>query len=146
MDRQIEGKSKVEAQQPSKSTHLMCRTPLWGVAGVLACGYFVWISFGHVFRNEYDWPHDTWTVATYIVWVVLLAGIMLETRCLRERAFFGVLVLNFVIGLTLTLWQTVPATQIRTARLGTGVLWALGALISLTTLGRANAKSEEKQA
>jgi hypothetical protein len=106
--------------------------------GFLACAYFAWISFSHLRRNEYDWPHDAWTAATYIVWVLVLAGLMLDTRCLRERLFFGVLLVNFVIGFGLTLWRTVPSAQVRTARIGTGTLWALAALVSLTTMGRAS--------
>ncbi len=118
----------------------MCRATPWGVMGFLACGYFAWISFSHVLRGEYDWPHDGWTAATYIVWIVLLVGLMLDTRCLRERMFFGVLVVNFIIGFGLTLWRSVPSAQVHNARLGTGGLWALAALVSLTTIGRSNAQ------
>jgi hypothetical protein len=141
MDRQIENakvgagaevREKNGAKQPSR--HLMCSTPLWSVAGFLGCAYFAWISFGHVTRHEYDWPHDLWTAATYIVWIVLLAGLALDTRCLRERVFFGLLVINFVAGCGLTLWHNVPSADVRTARIGTGALWAAAALISLTTL------------
>lgn len=143
MDQQIEdAKAKSEAsvgtevvaKQPSSSGHLMCRAPLWGVAGFLGCAYFAWISFSHVTRNEYEWPHDLWTAATYVVWIVLLAGLAIDTRCLRERAFFGLLVINFVVGCGLTLWSSVPYTDVRIARIGTGALWALAALVSLTTL------------
>ena len=137
MDRQIEnGKRSTTtgAERPYSSGHLMCRTPLWGVAGFLGCAYFAWISFSHVVRHEFEWPHDLWTVATYIVWILLLTGLALETRCLRERIFFGVLVINFVIGCGLTLWYYIPSADVRTARIGTGALWALAALVSLTTL------------
>ncbi len=139
MDTQIENeKAEVETKTGAKraysSGHLMCRTPLWGVAGFLGCAYFAWMSFSHVTRNEYDWPHDLWTAATYVVWIVLLAALAFDTRCLRERMFFGLLVINFVIGCGLTLWSNVPPTDVRMARIGTGVLWALAALVSLTTL------------
>jgi hypothetical protein len=149
MDRQIENK-KTEAgaavgaktettgvRPPYTSGHLMCRTPLWGVAGFLACAYFAWVSFGHVTRHEYEWPHDLWTAATYLVWIILLVGLGLETRCRRERLFFGMLVINFVVGCGLTLWYNIPATDVRIARIGTGALWALAALLSLTTLASA---------
>jgi hypothetical protein len=146
MDRQIDNAkvTKVEAKtgaakQPSayRSGHLMCRTPLWGVAGFLGCAYFAWVSFSRVTRSNYDWPHDFWTAATYIVWILLLAGLALDTRCLRERMFFGLLVINFVVGCGLTLWSNVPSAAVRTARIGTGALWAAAALVSLTTLGSA---------
>ncbi|MGB6774109.1 MAG: hypothetical protein WBE45_07010 [Terriglobales bacterium] len=138
MDWQIETaevRTNIVTKQSYSSGHLMCRTPLWGVAGFLGCAYFAWISFGHITRNEYEWPHDAWTAATYIVWILLLAGLALDTRCLRERIFFGVLVINFIVGFGLTLWHNIPSADVRTARIGTGALWALAALVSLTTLG-----------
>ncbi len=141
MDTQIENeKVKAEtetatgAKRAYSSGHLMCRTPLWGVAGFLGCAYFAWLSFSHVTRNEYDWPHDLWTAATYVVWIVLLAALAIDTRCLRERVFFGLLVTNFVAGFGLTMWPNVPYSDVRMARIGTGALWALAALVSLTTL------------
>jgi len=143
MDRQVEAsETGTKTDRSSANGHLMCRTALWGIAGCLACGYFAWISFSHVARGEYDWPHDAWTVATYVVWILLLGGVALDTRCLRERLFFGGLGVNFVVGCALTLWRTVPAADVRTARIGTGALWALAALLSLATLRNSNAKGE----
>jgi hypothetical protein len=138
MDRQINDASLVSAEKHNgshSSGHLMCRTPLWGLAGFIGCAYFTWISFAHVIHNEFEWPHDYWTAATYVVWIVLLAALGLDTRCWRERMFFGVLVINFVVGCALTLWRTIPPNDLRIARTGTGALWALAALLSLTTLG-----------
>jgi hypothetical protein len=122
------------ARSVSGSSHLMCRTPLWGVAGFLGCAYFSWLSFNHVAREDYVWPHDAWTAATYIVWILLLIGLAFDTRCLRERIFFGVLVVNFAIGCGLTLWYNIPSADVRGARIGTGALWVVAALTSLTTL------------
>lgn len=143
MDRQIEN-AKVNAGAKAATTngatpsyrsgHLMCRTPLWGVASFLGCAYFAWVSSARVAQNKYDWPHDPWTAATYIVWILLLAGLAFDSRCLRERVFFGVLVVNFAVGCGLTLWHNIPSADVRTARIGTGALWALAALVSLTTL------------
>jgi len=116
------------------SAHLMCRTPLWGVAGFVGCAYFAWISFARITQGDYDWPHDLWTAATYVVWILLLGGLTFDTRCLRERVFFGLLVINFVVGCGLTLWHSIPPSDVRTARIGTGALWAVAALMSLTTL------------
>jgi hypothetical protein len=148
MDRQIETRDtkvaeKIASKLPYGTGHLMCRTPLWSIAGFLGCAYFAWISFGHVTRREYDWPHDLWTVATYIVWILLLLGLALDTRCLRERLFFGMLVVNFMIGCGLTLWVEIPTADVRLARIGTGTLWALAAVVSLTTLGGAPERSRE---
>jgi hypothetical protein len=142
---------KPESQEPEppdwathrRSAHVMCRTSLWGVAGFLGCAYFAWISYSHVVRGEYDWPHDPWTAATYIVWIVLLAGLTLDTHCARERIFFAVLVVNFLVGGGLTLWSVASTAEVRAARLFTGALWTLAALVSLTTVGRAEAVSNE---
>jgi hypothetical protein len=146
MDRQIETRDvnlaeKIAAKSPYNSGHLMCRTRLWGIAGFLGCAYFAWISFGHVTRHEYDWPHDFWTAATYVIWILLLLGLALDTRCLRERLFFGILVVNFVIGCGLTLWVDIPTGDVRLARITTGALWALAAVVSLTTLSGAPGRS-----
>jgi hypothetical protein len=148
MDRQIENaKAKTTTKSgatPSyRSGHLMCRTPLWGIVCLLGCAYFAWLSFGHVTRNEYDWPHDLWTAATYVVWILFFLGLALDTRCLRERIFFGLLVINFVIGCGLTLWYDIPVADVRLARIGTGALWALAAAVSLTTLGGARELQEQ---
>ena len=138
MDRQVEVPAKnTEPKRPYSSGHLMCRTSLWGAAGFVACAYFTWVSFSHVRHNEFEWPHDAWTAATYIIWIVLLVALAIDTRCPRERLFFGVLVINFIVGFGLTLWRHIAIADVRTARLGTGALWALAALLSLTTLGRA---------
>jgi hypothetical protein len=136
MDRQIDGTNDIT--EPARksgygSGHLMCRTPLWGVAGFIGCSYFTWISYLHVARNEYEWPHDWWTAVTYLVWIVLLLALTFDTRCLRERMFFGVLVSNFLVGCLLTLWRAVPVADVRSARIATGALWAVAALLSLTT-------------
>lgn len=126
-----------QVQESYGSGHLMCSTSLWGVAGFIGCAYFAWVSFRHVAQNEFEWPHDLWTAGTYVVWIALLGGLAYGTHCLRERFFFGALLINFVIGLVLTLWSEVPADDVRTARFLTGALWALAAVMSLTTVGRA---------
>ncbi len=146
MDRQIAPvETNAAPKQANRSGHLMCRTSLWGIAGFLGCAYFAWISYSYVARNDYDWPHDAWTAVTYVVWVVLLAALTVDTRCLRERIFFGVLVLNFVVGFGLTLWSSVPLNDMRHARVATGALWALAALVSLTTVGRARSVGAEEK-
>jgi hypothetical protein len=89
-----------------------------------------------VSRSDFYWPHDAWTAATYAVWIVLLTALTFDTRCWRERLFFGVLVINFLVGFGLTAWRAIPVAEVRTARVATGALWAVAALLSLTTVGR----------
>ena len=38
-------------------------------------------------------------------------------------------------------WHTIPLDDVRAARVGTGTLWALAAVLSLTTLGRSKTKT-----
>jgi hypothetical protein len=145
MDREIEDATvKADPRANYNSGHLMCRTPLWGIAGFAGCAYFAWICFSHVTHNEYDWPHDWWTAATYLVWIVLLGALAIDTRCLRERIFFGILLVNFVNGCGLTLWRSVPLEDVRSARVGTGALWALAAVVSLTTLWGAGESNKNR--
>jgi hypothetical protein len=137
MDRELEASqvtTPAESISPYASGHLMCRSGLWGIAGFLGCAYFAWISFLHVSRNQYDWPHDAWTAATYVVWIVLLVALAYDTRCLREKIFFGVLVANFVVGFGLTIWRYVSLADVRSARIATGALWLFAGIVSLTTL------------
>jgi hypothetical protein len=143
MNSQIEPRTKTEAKRGHGDDHLMCRTSLWGAAGFIGCVYFAWVSFGHITRNEFDWPHDVWTAATYVVWIVLLGTLTIDTQCLRERVFFGTLLINFFVGLGLTLWKGIPTADVRGARLATGALWTLGAVVSLTTVGRAGKTKAE---
>ena len=137
MDRQVAEAPNSAPPRTQRSGHLMCRTSLWGVVGFVACAYFAGISFQHVARQQFDWPHDSWTAITYVVWIALLAILTFDTRCPRERVFFGVLLVNFFIGFGLTLWSTASVDHVRQARMGTGALWIVGALASLLTIGRA---------
>jgi hypothetical protein len=135
--------NKPQVQSRAGSAHLMCRTSLWGAAGFIGCAYFAWVSFERVAHNELTWPHDLWTAATYLVWIVLLAALAFDTRCLRERFFFGILMLNFVVGFGLTLWRTIPPADVHAARLATGALWALAAVASLTTVSGSQSQSQK---
>jgi hypothetical protein len=148
MDREIESAQiPTEAGQvsPYASGHLMCRSALWGIAGFLGCAYFAWVSFAHVAKNELEWPHDAWTSATYIVWVLLLLALAYDTRCMRERLFFSVLMANFLAGGALTVWSNISLADMRNARIGTGALWAVAGLLSLSTLRRAPELTQRKQ-
>jgi hypothetical protein len=137
MDREIEdARVRVETQGTGNyhSGHLMCQTSLWGIAGFAGCAYFSWISLTYITGNKYEWPHDLWTAATYVVWILLLGLLAFDTHCLRERIFFVLLVINFLIGCGLTLWHSVSSADVRYARIATGTLWSIAALVSLTTI------------
>ena len=90
-----------------KPAHLMCGQPIWGLAGVLSCSYLAYLSWGHVRQGDFDWAHDAWSIVTYAVWVLLMLGLLTETRCWRERAFFALVLANFSMGLALVIWRMI---------------------------------------
>ena len=124
--------TEITAKRPrTKAAHLMCGQPIWGIAGVLSCSYLAYLSWSHVHREEFDWPHDVWSMVTYAVWVLLMAGLMSETRCLRERVFFALVLANFTLGFVLAIWEAAPLEAVRGVRIISSGLWGLAALVSV---------------
>lgn len=114
----------------------MCGTPFWGVAAFVACAYFAYLSFSQLRHEDFFWQHELWTVITWLVWVVLIAGLFTETQCWRERVFFGLLLLNFLLGFVMAAWSAASLNAVRAAREVSLALWILAALASLGTLRR----------
>ena len=127
-----EARPPVKAER--KSAHLMCGVPLWGVAGAAVSGYFSYLSYSHLRSEDYSWPHTGWTVLTHLVWIVLTAGLLTETRCWRERVFFGLVMLAFLLGLGFSAWSWATESSVRELRMALTLLWGLAALASLTTI------------
>ncbi|HEV2729534.1 MAG TPA: hypothetical protein VGV15_05845 [Terriglobales bacterium] len=98
---------------------------------MLSCSYLAYLSWGHVRREEFDWPHDSWSIVTYAVWILLMGGLLSETRCCRERIFFALVLANFVFGFVLVIWSAAPNNAVREVRIISAVLWALAAAVSL---------------
>jgi hypothetical protein len=115
----------------TKPAHLMCGQPIWGIAGVLSCSYLAYLSWSHVRREEFEWPHDGWSILTYAIWILLMGGLLSETRCWRERIFFGLVLTNFVLGFALVIWNAAPGDAVRNVRIISAVLWGLAAAVSL---------------
>jgi hypothetical protein len=108
----------------------MCGTRLWGIAGFFACAYLARLSLARVQRGNVDWASDGWSIVTYGVWVLLMAGLLSETRCLRERVFFTLVLANFAMGFGLGIWGHLPEGLAVKALLLAVVLWVLAALAS----------------
>jgi hypothetical protein len=119
----------------------MCGTALWGFAGAAASAYFSYLSYAHLSSGDYSWAHSWWTVLTYAVWVVLIGGLLTETRCWRERIFFGLALLIFLLGLVFSAWSGASEHAVRQLRIASTVLWALAAVASLTTVFGAKART-----
>jgi hypothetical protein len=62
---------------------------------------------------------------------LLMVGLLGETRCWRERVFFGLVMANFVLGLALAVWQAAPVDAVRLVRVISAALWAAAAVVSL---------------
>lgn len=118
----------------SKSPHLMCTTRFWGVAAALGCAYFAYLSYSRWRELDFSWSHDWESILSGAVWILLLLGLISETRCWRERTFFGLLLVNFAIAFTFTLWTHAPGELMREARKITLAIWLLALLASLMTL------------
>jgi len=112
----------------------MCGTPFWGIVAAVACTYFAYSAYTQVREQNFEFDHGWWTVITWAVWVLLLTGLLSETRCWRERIFFGLLCVNFALGFVLAAWGTASWTVVRTGRQLSLALWVLSALASLLTV------------
>jgi hypothetical protein len=84
--------------------------------------------------GEFSWSHEWESIAASAIWVVLMVALLSETRCWRERSFFGILLLNFTLAFTLGAWRTAPIAAGRDARQISLVLWLMATLASLMTV------------
>jgi hypothetical protein len=116
----------------------MCGTPFWGIAAAIACVYFAYSTYSQLREGDFFWHHGWWTVITWAIWVLLITGLLSETRCWRERMFFGLLWLNFALGFVLAAWSTASANVVRNGRQMSLGLWVLSALASLWTVTRSS--------
>ena len=130
----------------AKPAHLMCGMPLWGIAGVMACSYLAYVSFAHVREGDFSWSHDFLSIVTYAVWVILIVGLISETRCLRERLFFVLVFANFTLGFVLAVWAEAPFEIVRKVREISSALWALAAVASLVVALSPGRTTSEKKA
>jgi hypothetical protein len=120
--------------------------PLWGIAGAMVCSYLAYVSYAHVRQGEFTWSHDMLSIVTYAVWVLLIAGLISETRCLRERFFFVLVFANFTLGFVLAVWADAPLDMVRKVREISSGLWALAAIASLVVAISSGRTPAEKKA
>ena len=114
-----------------KPAHLMCGLPFWGFAAFLGCAYLSYLSAVHVRRAEFDWPHDAWSITGYGIWILLMAGLMNETHCRRERILFALVLVNFLFGFVLAVSSNAPERVVRQMRFASAGLWGAAAFASL---------------
>jgi threonine/homoserine/homoserine lactone efflux protein len=112
----------------------MCGTPFWGVAGAVGCAYLSYLSYSRLREGDLSWSHDWQSILTGAVWIVLIAGLLSETRCWRERIFFGFVFVNFTLWFVISVWTSAPISAVRDLRKLSFALWALAAAASIMTI------------
>jgi len=131
----VAGPLAPDAKAPQhKSAHLMCHSRFWGIVGAISCAYFAYLAYTRLRDADFLWSHDVWSLLTSAVWIMLVLGLISETRCWRERVFFGLVLLNLAAGFAFSLWTAAPLNYARDSRDVSFVLWILAALASLMTL------------
>lgn len=130
------GNAAPEKGPRKKSPHLMCGTRFWGVVAAAVSAYLAYLSYSQVREGDFYWQHEWWTILTWAVWLTLIAGLLTETQCWRERILFSLVLINFALGFIFAAWASAPSSVIRQAREAAVGLWTLAAIASLTTLSR----------
>jgi hypothetical protein len=129
----VEG--KVTAQKSrSKSAHLMCGSKTWTIVAFVSCAYFAKVAMGRLAAGGLPWSHDTVDIATHMVWMIFLVGLLTETRCWKEWVFFSLVLLNFAMASVLGLWKSAPTNVVIRSRELSAAIWGLAALLSLTLI------------
>ena len=100
---------------------------------------------GRLAAGGLPWSHDTVDIATHMVWMIFLVGLLTETRCWKEWVFFSLVLLNFGIASVLGFWKSAPANVLILSRELSAGIWGLAALLSLVLIfmPRERAASEE---
>ena len=112
----------------------MCGSRIWTIAAFLCSAYFAKIAVERVRGYNIAWSHDALDVATHGVWVVFMIGLMSETRCWKERVFFGVVLANFALASIMGLWSTASPTLLSETRIVSAALWVIAALVSFALI------------
>jgi hypothetical protein len=131
----VAGELKTTPGRP-RASHLMCGTPFWGIAAAVACAYFAYSAYSQLREGDVYWKHGFWILVTWGVWILLIAGLLSEARCWRERIFFGLLLANFLLGFVLAAWTRASESLVGEGREISLGLWTLAALASLLTVNR----------
>lgn len=120
-----------EHKSHEKSAHLMCGSKTWTIVAFISCAYFTKIAVTRLSSGALGWSHETVDIATHLIWVIFLVGLLTETRCWKEVVFFSLVFINFAMAFVMGLWKTAPDNMVIKSRELSAGLWALAALVSL---------------
>ena len=129
-----------------KAAHLMCGSKIWTVAALLCSGYFARVAWGRLHGGRLSWSHQGLDIATHLIWVVFMAGLVGETRCWKERAFFAVVLVNFTLAFGMGIWSGASESVVRQTRVVSLSLWAIATLLSLVLLFSRGESSSDSSA
>ena len=130
----MEGQVAVEKKQSDKSAHLMCGSKLWTIVAFLSCAYFTKIALGRLSFGTITWSHDNVDIATHLVWVVFLVGLITETRCWKEWIFFSLVLINFALASVMGVWSSASIATVTKTREFSAAMWGLAALVSFVLI------------
>lgn len=130
----MEGPIAVQKKPSGRSAHLMCGSKLWAIVAFVSCAYFARIAFGRLSAGSLVWSHDNVDIATHLVWVIFLVGLLTETRCWKEWVFFTLVLINFGLASVMGIWSTAPFTAVHKTRQVSAGLWTLAAVVSLVLI------------
>jgi hypothetical protein len=106
------------------------------------CAYFAYTSYALLRDQDLPWEHQLWTIVTWAVWVLVFAGLFMETRCRRERILAALLLANCVLGLIGSSWASLGFVTVRRTRELSFGLWLMAALVSLSTIRLGQGRNE----
>ena len=128
-----------------KPAHLMCGSKTWTIVAFVCCAYFAKVAMGRIHGLTIGWSHDSLDIATHLVWVAFLIGLLTETRCWKERVFFALVFVNFAMASVMGIWSAAPDSVIQNTRLFSALLWGLAALVSFLLIFTRKQISETSQ-
>jgi hypothetical protein len=116
-----------------RAAHLICGSKLWTLLALICCAYFAKIAVTRIY-GVWAWSHDPWDVATHLIWVLFMIGLITETRCWKERLLFALVLANFGLAFVMGLWTAASATLVGATRLISAGAWVAAALVSLALM------------
>lgn len=118
----------------SQPAHLMCGSRLWTIAAFVCSAYFAKIAVERARAADVGWSHDALDITTHAVWVLFMLGLITETRCWKERVFFGLVLANFALASVMGLWTSAPLTLINETRMLSAALWVAAGVVSFVLI------------
>jgi hypothetical protein len=129
-----------------KPAHLMCGSKTWTIVAFLSCAYFTKVAVARTQGLTIGWSHDSLDIATHVVWLAFLIGLLTETRCWKERVFFVLVFVNFALAFGMGVWSRATELTVQRTRIFSAALWGLATLVSFLLIFTKKQNSETPKA